>query len=160
MQLSTGSTISLSLDSLGAAQAKVRSETHFCFPESFWFPLGKGHSMSSDPAKMGFFIWPSSKLLKFCKGKDLRLLSWTKLKFSKPLKFSKKKLWAFEILMLFKRIKPKNYRSFSVATSTDSHSFISDYFHSIFCSKVQGFMLDKTESFLLVTFEPWLIFVI
>jgi len=40
--------------------------------------------MSSDPAKMGFFIWPSSKLLKFCKGKDLRLLSWTKLKFSKP----------------------------------------------------------------------------
>jgi len=30
----------LSLDFLGAAQAKVRSETHFCFPESFRFPLG------------------------------------------------------------------------------------------------------------------------
>jgi len=31
---------SLSLDFLGAAQAKVRSETHFCVPESFRFPLG------------------------------------------------------------------------------------------------------------------------
>jgi len=31
--------LSLSLDFLGAAQDKVRSETHFCFPESFWFPL-------------------------------------------------------------------------------------------------------------------------
>jgi len=30
----------LSLDFLGAAQAKVRSETHFCFPESLRFPLG------------------------------------------------------------------------------------------------------------------------
>jgi len=28
------------LDFLGAAQAKVRSEAHFCFPESFRFPLG------------------------------------------------------------------------------------------------------------------------
>jgi len=28
------------MDSLGAAQAKVRSETHFSFPESFRFPLG------------------------------------------------------------------------------------------------------------------------
>jgi len=27
------------LDFLGAAQAKVRSETHFSFPESFRFPL-------------------------------------------------------------------------------------------------------------------------
>jgi len=35
----TGSTISLSLDFLGAAQAKVRFETHFCFPESFRFSL-------------------------------------------------------------------------------------------------------------------------
>jgi len=39
-QSSTGSTISLSLDFLGAAQVKMRSETHFCFPESFQFPLG------------------------------------------------------------------------------------------------------------------------
>jgi len=30
----------LSLDFLGAVQAKVRSETHFCFPEYFRFPLG------------------------------------------------------------------------------------------------------------------------
>jgi len=39
LQSSTGSTISLSLDFLGAVQAKVRSETHFCFPESFRFPF-------------------------------------------------------------------------------------------------------------------------
>jgi len=32
--------LSLSLDFLGAAQAKVRSETHFCYPESFRFPFG------------------------------------------------------------------------------------------------------------------------
>jgi len=32
--------LSLPLDFLGAAQAKVRSETHFSFPESFLFPLG------------------------------------------------------------------------------------------------------------------------
>ena len=32
--------LSLSLDVLGAAQVKVRSETHFCFPESFRFLLG------------------------------------------------------------------------------------------------------------------------
>jgi len=32
--------LSLSLDLLGAAQAKVRSETYFSFPESFRFPLG------------------------------------------------------------------------------------------------------------------------
>ena len=40
MPSSTGTTISLSLNFLDAAQAKVRSETHFCFPESFRFPLG------------------------------------------------------------------------------------------------------------------------
>jgi len=39
LESSTGSTISLSLDFLGTAQAKVRSETHVCFPESFRFPL-------------------------------------------------------------------------------------------------------------------------
>jgi len=32
--------LSPSLDFLGAAQAKVRSEAHFCFPESFRFHLG------------------------------------------------------------------------------------------------------------------------
>ena len=32
--------LSLSLDFLGAAQAKVRSETHFSFLESFRFPFG------------------------------------------------------------------------------------------------------------------------
>jgi len=37
--------------------------------------------MSSDPAKWGFFIWPSPKFTKFCKGKDLRILSSAKLKF-------------------------------------------------------------------------------
>jgi len=39
-QSSTGSTISLSLDFLGAAQAKVRSETQVFFPKSLRFPLG------------------------------------------------------------------------------------------------------------------------
>jgi len=32
--------LSLLLDCLGTVQAEVRSETHFCFPESFRFPLG------------------------------------------------------------------------------------------------------------------------
>jgi len=49
--------------------------------------------------------------------------------------------------MFFKRTDPKNYWSFAVANSTDSHFFIYDYFHSIFCSKVQGSMLNKTEVF-------------
>jgi len=31
------------------------------------------------------------------------------------------------------RIGPKNSWSFAVVTSTDCHSFISEYFHSIFC---------------------------
>jgi len=39
--------------------------------------------MSGDLAKWGFFIWPSPKFMKFDKGKDLRLLSSTKLEFSK-----------------------------------------------------------------------------
>ena len=42
-----------------------------------------GHSMWDDPAKWGFFIWPSSKFTKFYKGKGLRLLSSTKLEFLK-----------------------------------------------------------------------------
>ena len=71
------------------------------------------------------------------------------------------KLCAFEILMFFLRIGPKNSWSFAVGTSTHCHSFISEYFHSIFCSKVEGSVLNKTtQSFSLLTFEPWLIVVI
>jgi len=63
--------------------------------------------------------------------------------------------------MFFERIRPKNYWSFVVGTSTDYHSFISEYFHSIFCSKVEGSTLNKTtQSFSRVTFEPWLIVVV
>jgi len=36
--------------------------------------------------------------------------------------------------MFFKRIRPKNSWSFAVGTSTDCYSFISEYFHSTFCS--------------------------
>ena len=39
--------------------------------------------MSGDPAKRGFFIRPSPKFTKFYKGKDLKLLSSTKLEFFK-----------------------------------------------------------------------------
>jgi len=39
--------------------------------------------MSSEPAKLGFFIWPSPKFMKFYKRKYLRFLSSTKLEFSK-----------------------------------------------------------------------------
>jgi len=46
--------------------------------------------------------------------------------------------------MFFERIGPKNSWSFAVGTWTDCHSFISEYFHSIFCSKVEGSMLNKT----------------
>jgi len=46
--------------------------------------------------------------------------------------------------MFFERIGPKNYWSSAVETSTDCHSFISEYFYSIFCSKVEGSMLNKT----------------
>jgi len=42
-------------------------------------------------------------------------------------------------------IGPKNSWSFAVGTSTDCHSFISEYFHLIFCSEVEGFMLNKTQ---------------
>jgi len=52
----------------------------------------------------------------------------------------------------FSRIGPKKSWNFAVGTSTDWHSFISEYFHSIFCSKVEGSMLNKTtQSFSLVT---------
>ena len=40
-----------------------------------------GHSMSGDPAKLRFFIWPSPTLTKFYKGKDLRVQSSAKLEF-------------------------------------------------------------------------------
>jgi len=64
-------------------------------------------------------------------------------------------------LMFFKRIGPKKSWSSVVGTSTNCHSFISEYFHSLFCSKVEGSMLNKTtQSFSLVTFKPWLIVVI
>jgi len=46
--------------------------------------------------------------------------------------------------MFFKSIGLKNSWGFAVGTSTDCHSFISEYFHSIFCSKVGGSMLYKT----------------
>jgi len=39
--------------------------------------------MSGDPAKWKFFIWSSPKYTTFYKGKDLRLLSSTKLEFLK-----------------------------------------------------------------------------
>jgi len=45
--------------------------------------------------------------------------------------------------MLFKKIRPKNFWNFAVGTSLDGHSYIPEYFHSIFCSEVQGSMLNK-----------------
>jgi len=54
------------------------------------------------------------------------------------------KLWTFEILMFFKRIGPKISWRFGVGSSIECHSFISEYFHSIFCSQVEGSMLNKT----------------
>jgi len=58
-----------------------------------------GHSMSGDPAKWGFFILPSPKLTKFYKGKDLRLLSSTKLEFLKSdlyfQNYEHLKFWCF-----------------------------------------------------------------
>jgi len=46
--------------------------------------------------------------------------------------------------MFFKRIGPKNSWSFTVGTSTACHSIISEYFHSIFYSKLEASMLNKT----------------
>jgi len=46
--------------------------------------------------------------------------------------------------MFFKRIGPKNSWNFAVGISTDCHSFIPEYFRSIFCSKVEGSMLNKS----------------
>jgi len=46
--------------------------------------------------------------------------------------------------MFFERIGPKNSWSFAVGTSVDCHSLISEYFHSILCSEVEGSMLNKT----------------
>jgi len=91
--------------------------------------------MSGDPAKWGFFIWPSPKLSKLSKVGIFEI---------GPVL---PKLWAFEILMFFERIGPKNSWSFAVGTSTECHSFISEYFHLIFCSKVEGSMLKTTEFF-------------
>jgi len=46
--------------------------------------------------------------------------------------------------MFIKRIGPKNSLNFVVGTSTDCHSVISEYFHSIFWSKMEASMLNKT----------------
>ena len=58
-----------------------------------------GHSMSGDPAQWEFFIWPSPKFTKFYKGKDLRLLSSTKLELKKSdlyfRKYEHLKFWGF-----------------------------------------------------------------
>jgi len=42
--------------------------------------------------------------------------------------------------MFFERIA----LSFAVGTLAECHSFITEYFHSVFCSKVEGSMLNKT----------------
>jgi len=96
--------------------------------------------MSRDPAKWGFFIWPSQKFTKFYKGKDLRLLELNKLEFLKSDLY----FWNYKHLKFFNRIRPKNSWSFAAGTSADCHSFISEYFHSIFCSKVESSVLNKT----------------
>jgi len=55
--------------------------------------------------------------------------------------------------MFFKRIGPKISCSFAIETSTDCHSFISEYFHSIFCSEVEDSMLNKTQK--VFHWWPW-----
>ena len=61
--------------------------------------FGLGHSMSGDPAKWGFFLWPPPKFTKFYKGKDLRLLSSAKLEFLKSdlyfQNYEHMKFWCF-----------------------------------------------------------------
>jgi len=57
--------------------------------------------------------------------------------------------------MFFERVGPKNSWSCAVGTSTDCHSFISKYFHSIFCSKVEGSMLNKTTHRKFFTGDLW-----
>ena len=58
-----------------------------------------GHSTSGDPAKWGFFIWPSPKFTKLYKGNDLRLLSLMKLEFLKSdlyfQNYEHLKFWCF-----------------------------------------------------------------
>ena len=64
-----------------------------------WHSLKTGHSMSGDPAKWGYFIWPSPKFTKIYKGKDLRLLSSAKLEFLKSdlyfWNYEHLKFWCF-----------------------------------------------------------------
>jgi len=91
---------------------------------------------------MGIFHLTLSKIHEILNGKDLEFLSSTKLEFLKSDLY----FWYYEHLklMFFKRIGPRNFWSFAVGTSTDFHSFISEYFHSIFRSKVECSMLNKT----------------
>ena len=101
--------------------------------------------MWNDPAKLGFFIWPLAKFMKFHKGKYLRLLSSTTLEFLKlDLYFQNSehlKYWCFST-----RLGQKIW-NFAVGPYLDGHTYISENFHSIFDSKVQGSMLNKTRHF-------------
>ena len=69
----------------------------------FAFIWYMGHSMSSDLAKLGFFIWPSSKFTKLHKEKDLSLLSSTMLEFFKSnlyfLNYEHLKFWCFSRIL-------------------------------------------------------------
>jgi len=50
-------------------------------------------------------------------------------------------IWNFDV---FQDDWTKNFSEFAVGTSTDSHSFMSEYFHSIFRRNAEGSMLNKT----------------
>jgi len=108
--------------------------------------------MSSDLAKLGFIIWPSSKFTKLYKGKISGFWAQESWNFFNR---TVSKLWAIEILMFFKMIGPNFFWSFTVGTSTDCHSFISEYFHST----TEHFTVNckvacwTKQSFSLVTFE-------
>ena len=103
-----------------------------------------GHSMSGDQANWGFFIWPSTKFTKFYKVKDLRLLSSTKLKFLKSdlyfRNYEHLKFWCFSRGLDQKFLGVLVLELQLIATSL-LYLWI---FHSIFCSKVEGSMLNKT----------------
>jgi len=102
-----------------------------------------GHSTSSDPAKLGFFIWPSPKFMKVYKSKRSHILSSTKLKFEIGSVFPK--LWALEIFMLWKKLGQALFWNFAVGTLTDcpSATFLNTFIQ-YFAKEVQGFMLKQT----------------
>jgi len=55
--------------------------------------------------------------------------------------------------MFFKKIGPKNFWNFAVGNLPDYHSYISEYFYSMFCSKVvPGSMVNKTRQ---IVFHWW-----